>query len=318
MKNEIYKILLMFIACTFVLASCSDDDDVELLQEEEMPKIELEQESIEIEVGTTSSVSIKDGAGEYSAFSANPDIATVTLENNEIKINTHSLGQTSIIISDNNSQYNEVSVTSFYSQILLEEEDITIKKRLGHTGVGRIRIAQGNEGYQVSSESENISVSIDNDVIVITAFAEGEAIIKLTDSYGLELSFTVTISDTTIPYNQEQLDEIMANDQNRYYYNETSIGRTYYTQHNSFEDGVNLIGQDYRGYRYYFLVYFPGDKSVGKKEGTTINAKIFRPRVIFNEEVEFEIIKNDGTKIWAIYSFVMNNKLVYGHFCQLI
>lgn len=36
------------------------------------------------------------------------------------------------------------------------------------------------------------------------------------------------------------------------------------------------------------------------------------------DAIDFEIIKNDGVKIWAIYSFVQDERLYYGYFIQNI
>lgn len=36
------------------------------------------------------------------------------------------------------------------------------------------------------------------------------------------------------------------------------------------------------------------------------------------DPIDFEIIKNDGEKIWAVYSFMKQERLHYGYFIQNI
>lgn len=85
---------------------------------------------------------------------------------------------------------------------------------------------------------------------------------------------------------------------------------------NRVENGRNLYGWDYFGF-YYLKIYFAGDKAVGKKENASL-AYYYSSTNISADAIDFEIIKNDGVKIWAVYSFVMDGKLRYGYFIQNI
>lgn len=80
----------------------------------------------------------------------------------------------------------------------------------------------------------------------------------------------------------------------------------------------NMYGFDYYGYMY-FKVWFVGDKTAGKKSSAKIQAKMtWGDNASSSDTLTFEIIKNDGTFIWAVYSFIQDNKLYYGNFCQKI
>ena len=319
MKKRYKLILLLFLAFPLGFTACSDDDDeqdnVPLV---ETPELVLEKSTIDIEVGKSGVVAIKEGGGEYSVFSSNPDIVSVELKDNSVTMSALVLGKTSIILSDKNGRYRELGVVAYYKEILLGRDKVEVKIPLGHTEKStRIAITQGNEGYEISTESENITASIEDNHIVIKATQAGDAILKLTDSYGLELTVPVTVTEnSTVAYDEYDLAEIKANTDNRYLYNNINIGHSAYSHVHSTTDGVNLYGIDYRNETYYYKVYFEGDKSVGVKTGGLLRVKYHSPRITFEESCDLEVIKNDGTKIWVVYSYIKDEKLNFGHFCQ--
>lgn len=238
------------------------------------------------------------------------------LEGNVVKLSALSKGRTSVIISDKNSQYKELGVVAFYDVLEIETTEVNVKMPLGHPKTIRIPITKGNGGYEVSVESEIVSATIENDSeIVFVATKEGEATVKLTDSYGLTLDIPVTISTTTIPYDNKELEDIKADDTNRYVFNAKNIDGSWYQYMNTTEGDLNLYGWDYYGYMY-FKLYFGGDKSVGEKSDAKMVSKLSWGDPEVNESIKFEIIKNDGTKIWAVYSYIKDETLNFGHFCQ--
>lgn len=309
--------LLLIIALPLGFTACDDDDDENVLPPvADVPELIIDKISIDIEIDKIGEVKISQGGGEYHAFSSNPDVVSVELENNILKLNALSRGRTSVIISDKNSQYKELNVVAFYNVLAVKTAEIIVEMPLGHPKTMRIPITKGNGDYKVSIESEIVSAKIENDSeIVVVATKEGKATIILTDSYGLQLEIPVTISTTTIPYNATELEAIKADETKRYEFNANNVDRSYYTYMNTKEGDLNLYGWDYYGYMY-FKLYFGGDKSEGMKANAKIVSKLSWGSSEINEAIEFEIIKNDGTKIWAVYSFVKDEKLNFGHFCQ--
>lgn len=70
----------------------------------------------------------------------------------------------------------------------------------------------------------------------------------------------------------------------------------------------------------YLTIWFSGDKTVGKKEKALLSQFTYEDYTTqFTEEPAIlEIIKNNGTKIWAVYSVLKADKLSYGYFCAKI
>lgn len=309
--------LLLIMVLPLGFTACdNDDDDTDIQPTEKVTELILEKSTVDVEVDNIGDVKITQGGGEYHAFSSNPDVVSVELENNVLKLNALSRGRTSVIISDKNSQYKELNVVTFYDVLAIETTEITIKIPLGHPKTIRIPITKGNGDYELSLESEIVSATIENDsAIVVVATKEGKANITLTDSYGLTLDIPVTISTTTIPYDAKELEAIKADETTRYEFNANNIDVNYYSYMNTKEGDLNLYGWDYYGYMY-FKLYFGGDKSQGEKSDAKIVSKLSWGEDEINESIKFEIIKNDGTKIWAVYSFIKDEKLNFGHFCQ--
>lgn len=308
--NKLLLLLIMVSPSGFT--ACYGDDDTDVQPTKEVTELILEKSSVDVEVDDIGTVKITQGGGEYHVFSSNPDIVAVELEGNVVKLRALSRGRTSVIISDKNSQYKELGVVAFYDVFEIETTEINVKMPLGHSKTARIPITKGNGGYEVSVESEIVSATIENDSeIVLVATKEGEATVKLTDSYGLTLDIPVTISTTTIPYDDKELEAIKADDTNRYVFNANNIDGNWYKYMNTTEGDLNLYGWDYYGYMY-FKLYFGGDKSAGEKSDGKMVSKLSWSEPEVNESIKFEIIKNDEAKIWAVYSYIKDEKLNFG------
>lgn len=312
----------MFIVLSF--ASCSSDDDSSNQKVKPSPKLSLEKSSIDVKIGTSATVNIKNGGGKYHVFSANPEIATAKLTGETLQLHALSLGETSMIISDKNNQYTTLNVKAFYGKIVLEQNEIIIKKRLGNHTKKTIHILKGNPDYQAKSENEKVAtVEIDKDQLIVTALTKGETSIEITDSRGLKLTIPVRITETTEAYPPEELDEIKADDTFRYFYNgenlDQILGRYIHYYKHIHDSTAGFYGFDMISYSYYFKFHLTDDKSVGKKQGVQLYAKIYQgPQFNQPKDIEFEIIKNDGTKFWAVYSFIEQGVLNYGYFCDSI
>jgi len=314
--NKLFVLLIMVLPLGFT--ACDDDDDNDILPTEEVPELILEKSTVDVKVDNTGAVKITQGGGEYHAFSSNPDVVTVELEDDVLTLSALSRGVTSVIISDKNSNYKELNVVAFYDVLAVETSEISVKMPLGHPKTMRIPITKGNGSYEVSTESEIVSASIENDSeIVLVATQKGEATITLTDSYGLTLDIPVTISTTTIPYDAKELEEIMANEESRYIFNTNDMHEYYLSEESSYVDGTTMIGLN-SSYGYYYKLFFSGDKSVGVKSDGVLDIDLYFAAITLKESVTVEVIKNDGNKVWIVYSYIKDEKLNFGHLCQNI
>ena len=310
------KYLIIVMALCLGFSSCDNDDDNDDVTIEviETDPIVLDNNELALEVGQTGTVNVSSGGGEYTVFSSNPDIATASIEGSAVTINTLDKGIVSVIVTDKNDQIAEIQLTSMYMEIIFEQPEVELELLKGHYQNFSISVVQGNGEYEASTESEIIEVSVDGDDIVVTAMKEGTAVIKVTDSRNLEAELTVVITETLNPWTENLLAEIMESDDDAFVINSSSVNTSHVTCINTVEDGLNKYGWDYYGHYYYF-VYWAGDKTVGSK--TDGQFKYYFGRT-FDEPVDFEIIKNDGFKIWGIFSFLKDEKVNYGYFCYAI
>ena len=317
MKTKYIKLLWILItSVTLGFVSCSSEDDpVVIVEEEEVPVLSFENSDVEVVVRNSMSFDIKEGNGDYKVFSLNDDIVKVELADNKVTINGVSKGKTSVVVSDKSNQYKQISVNSYYDALVVDRAEANLKKSFGGTGTLKVTILEGNDNYVAESDNKEMAtVSVNGDAITITGKAEGKVNITIKDGRGLEIVVPVTIKETLEPYNEDQKETLMNNRTLRYNFNNhNAVARV--TKINTTEDGFNLMG--WSMYNQYLKVYFPGDKSVGEKEGAKISYELWSPMFI-DKPAYFEIIKNDGTFIWAVYSVVDNGKLVFGNFMQRI
>nr|WP_320037482.1 pilus assembly protein N-terminal domain-containing protein [uncultured Bacteroides sp.] len=314
--NIKYKLILFAIAISSIsFISCKDDK--EDIIPVEIPELELGKSTIEISVDSTAIVNITQGAGEYQVFSLNSDIAKAELSDNKIYIKGVTNGTTSILVSDKNNEFRQIKIVSHYNAIKLANNSVNISMKLGNDAQISLRILGGNGSYIAKSDTNIVDTSISGDSIIqIVAHKKGVANIKVSDSYGLSTNVTVNVETTTIPYSEDELNSIKSDATSRfsfYGYSIPSSTSSSFKLVNTVENGKNLYGWTYYSSYYYMKFYFSGDNNLGIKSDATFSYKY---SVSFTDEpLNLEIIKNDGTKIWATFSFVKNEKLYYGYFC---
>lgn len=315
MKTK-YKNLLWILAISLItlgFSSCSSDDDDDVLIVEESSNLTLAETDVRVVVGVTTTVDIIEGNGDYTAFSLNEDIATVELVDNKININALTNGRTAIVVSDKNNNYKSIAMVSFYEEIILTEQNVEFKMRVGNNGTKKVTVLGGNGGYMATSEDPNIaSVSVDKNEIIIVGKKEGTVNITIVDQLDVETIITVTVITTTKAYEGEELEELLNDSSQRFFFDGSYSSNT---PINTVEGEYSVYGWDYFGYSYQ-KVYFKGDKSVGKKEDALFTFNEWLTPVHDRVPIDFEIVKNDGTLIWAIFSFIKNEKLLYGHFVR--
>lgn len=320
MKTEKILLLGLVFILQMGLFSCDEKQIDEILEKEEAPALTISDEAVAIVVGSTQSIAIEQGAGAYKVFSLNEEIAQVELVENRIVIEALRQGNTSVMVSDKNSRFRKISIKSYYDKITVDKPNLKIQIKVGNPAVKIVRILEGNGNYTATSDNEELTVTVnENNLTIIATEEAGNGTITVTDAEGVKLEIPVTIETTTIPYNAEEMAEIKTDGTLRYVYNESGTENALMTGYqfiNSTENGVHRYGWNYYTIIYLYL-YFTGDKEVGVKEGTRIDFKDWSSSSKA-EPINLEIIKNDGTKIWAIFSYLENGKLNYGHFCQKI
>ncbi len=308
----------MFLSLFLGLVACSDDENGQAVQFPELPESQplvLDVNSTEVLVDGTTNVKITKGAGEYKVVSLNPEIATVSMQDGGLTIAGVKRGKTAVLITDAANQYKSLEVVSKYGAIQLEMDPVVVGKKLGHNNTAKIDIVKGNGNYTCASATDLFDARIEGEQLVIVAKAEGTANVTLTDETGLTLEVPVTIENTTVPYSGKELAAIMDNSETRYYFDGRSS--VYYVTHYNLVDGAYNV----RGYKWSSNVtlklFYSGDHSVGKKEGSLITNYVrYSTSNVENHTVDFEIVKNDGKTVWAVFSYVENGKLYYGFLCQ--
>jgi hypothetical protein len=284
--------------------------------------IVLDKEAIDLKMEENTEVLISEGNGDYSVFSINPDIAAVTLNDDRIEIYGKNTGSTNIIISDKKTQLKRLPVIVYqYDKIVLEEETVNIDFKIGNKKDVTINILEGNGKYSAVSEDETIAtVQTSENTIIITAQGkEGKTNIVVTDASKRQAVLSINTQSTTIPYDEEELAAIMEETTAPYFvFDASTASAPYYDYLNMIENGMNLSG--YTRYDFYVLkIYYPKDVSIGEKQG----CKISYQNIPYGKSSDgvldleyFKIIKNDGSKIWAVFSLIEKDVLKYGYFIQ--
>lgn len=309
-------ILLLAIPALLFL-SCGDDEDIPSVAEPS--DLVIEKEQVRIVVGDKVELEIVKGNNDYRAFSLNDEIATVGISGNKLVIDAVEKGKTSVIVSDGSGQYRSLDIVSYYETLKVEHEVVNLMLPLGTTKTKSVGILQGNGNYRAeSSDPEIVSVQISGESLLLTGRKEGEVSVTLTDALDITTTIQVKVTSTTEPYDESELEAIMKKETLCYVFDNSVVenATTYYTLLNGIDNGRNLYGWDYYNY-YYLKIYFTGDKEKGKKESASLVYR-YSSTSISADPIDFEIIKNDGKKIWAVYSFVKQERLYYGYFIQNI
>ena len=270
-------------------------------------------------------VNIKQGGGEYNAFSLNPEVAQTTIEDGVIKVEGLNNGKTEIIISDKDGHYRKIPVSVYtIDNLTLKNESIEFVTRLGCSKTIESNVLEGNGGYSIVSSNKAITASITKEgIITLTGASKPEkitAIVTVTDCSGFTTEMTVHLIGTNVAYTNEELESIKATSTSRYYLNEynTKKSTSYKSVKSIDENGRRMYGWEYGSY--YFRLHFDGGIEVGKKTNAVMSCHFYKSRTGYisytDEPITFEIIKNDGINIWGTYSFIKDNVLNYGYFCD--
>lgn len=321
MKTKYIKILFLIItSVTLSFVSCSTDDDPNEIVKEEFPELTTDNTSVKIVVGNSESIDIKEGNGEYKVFSLNEDIVDVVLVDNKITINAISNGETGVVISDKSNQYKQISVISYFGELVVDRPEMEMKKRFwDKSGVQTITVLKGNGTYEASSDDEGIAtVSVDKDRIKVRALSEGTVNVTIKDIYDIETVVPVTIVESDYPYNDDEIESLLVSSQRRYFFSNYTQNSGWADYYNSTDDdGVHFYG--WSQYDRYGRIYFSGNKDEGIKENAIFSYN-YLGTTYTDEEIYLEIVKNDGNNIWGIFSFIDTDRSVvkYGYFVDSI
>ena len=233
-------------------------------------------------------------------------------------------GQTFLMVSDKYSRYRKLPVSVYTTDKLqLSHETFDLITLLGYSKTLKANVVLGNGGYEVMSDNPAVSVSVNEaGEISMKATSKKEdftANITVTDCTGLTANIVVTVKASLEPFTTEELEAIKADNSRRYYYRRTDDYDVEYVN-TTIDDGKIRYGWNLWG-SYYHYMDFMGDKTEGVKEGATFSVSSWIVSDKYSgQAVTLKIIKNDGTNLWGVFSFVDEEReiLCSGYFCDTV
>jgi hypothetical protein len=250
-------------------------------------------------------------------------IAQIYRSNGEAQVKGIRNGQTTLIISDNGGYYKKFPVSVYTTDVLeLDMTDAELEAGLGRTAQCNASVITGNGGYTGTTDNTDVTVQVSDDgAIVIKAKTKHDtytAKVTITDVTGLSASINLSVKSNMVPFTDAELEAIMSTNTRRYYIDGTPFEfiTSGTTINKEDVNGVVQMGQDFYGYN--VMVTFTGGKSVGKKTDATFTYNFYSGTTYNNEPVELEVIKNDGTNLWGIFSFLKDDYLHAGYFCDKV
>lgn len=317
MKAKYLYLAMMTVALTAGFTSCSDDDDDITLPEAtviDRADITVDApDTLQVEVGGTATFTITAGNEDYKVFSENTDIATATISGNVVTVTSSKRGIAGVVISDAKGARKRIMVKSMYLKMALDKESVTIGIKRGHTdGYAKVAVTAGNGSYKVKVADESVcKASVSDTTIVLTAVARGTTTVTVTDMMGLTATVSVTVDESTVPFTEDELAAIMSQT--------TPI--ISYENASSWDGGVTATVTDGKvniHWSYYSWmsgdVDYTGDLTVGKKGKGTFNNKLDWDGGGLVEDLDIEIIKNDGSMVWGTMSKLTDDYLYTGYF----
>lgn len=321
---------MLAVAMTMGMTACGDDNDevydpgLNVPAAEERTAIATDaQEEVKVGVGETATINITDGNGSYKVVAENPELVTAELSGNTITLTGVEKGIAGVMISDAKGNYKHVTVKCMYFSMSLDKNEVSVGMKLGHTdGVAKVTVTGGNGNYTAVAANEDVAVaSVNGDVITIRGKKSGETTVTITDMMGLTQTVKVKVETTTIPFTEDEKAEILALTDNKMVFNGREALYVQYGGVYSVEeaDGIVTMESYYSWYHDYgFVMKFKGDLSVGKKTGGTFNDNNRYQGQLALDNVDYEILKNDGTRVWGICSAIKDDYLYTGYFCMPI
>ena len=300
----------------------------------ELDKTEVKIESL-LNMSVYATVNITKGNGGYKVVSDNPKVTVSVSENGAITIMgkpedietpttalvtvTDAIGITSVF---------DVCISAHRTDVLkLDETNVEAEGAVGKAFSVMINVVDGNGGYKVVSNNPEVSVSVTmSGAIKVTGILKSAdtdlvATITVTDILNLKATCQIRIIRTDNPYTEEEIQTILSNSSRRYYLDDRDmITPGWKVNFKNVQQNMRITyGWEY--YDYHFLLTFGNDRSEGKKIDATFSCyNYYYPSFIIYEEepVVLEIIKNNGSRIWGVFSFTKDAVLHRGYFCDSI
>lgn len=322
--KNIYKVIF-FLIFSFTIGCSSDDNDV--VMEELIPDIELSSTDVLLDIDDLNGIEVDiiEGSGNYKAFPTNEDIVEVEIEDSKLKLKGKGVGKTKVIVQDSKNKLTSINVTAMYNEIQLEDFDFTCLFSIPQRK--SVKIIKGNGDYTLSMEDRSIiNASISGDELILHSYGmrEGEVEITIKDKIGLETTITVKVNITKNPFTDEIINSIKEKSETQYVYRDVNFKENGPLKQE--DKGMHLFGWELGDYFWstYYKVWINGDLSVGNKPNSKFDLNAEGQLSDFHStygEVELErceIIKNDGEKIWCIFSGEKDQTLHYGYFITTI
>ena len=318
MKVKYIYSAMMAAVFAVALTACSNENDMP--EPEQKPKettpITLSTDTVKVGVGESSTFNITAGGGDYKLIVENPDIASATIAGNAVTVKSAVKGKTGIIVSDATGNYKRVIVKSMYFKMTLDKEVVKIGMKLGHTdGTGQVTVTGGNGNYKAVSNDKKVAdvESVEGDVIAIRGVANGSTDVIVTDMMGLKQTVKVQVETTDVAFTEEEKAKIMASTNDGIFF-DNDRSSSWGTMGLTKDNGMNLAQWDFYGNC--IKCWFSGDLTVGKKaDGKVVVNDPWSGSEKTYENVNVEIIKVEGSRVWGIMSLIKDNYLHTGYFC---
>ncbi len=339
MKHNYFRYGVLALLIAVGSASCSDDDtlvkpepspivDPEL---PESPAIELGAELFDVKKGSTQSLEITSGAGEYQVNVLDPAIASASVEGNTITVEGLAYGMTDIVISDQGGSYKSILANVYLSDaITLSTSKIELTLAMGAAADGSFTIDAGNPPYSVASNSDETATATlaeDGTTVNVRGLQEGEATITVTDARGLTQQVSIVNTATDSPFSDEELEMIKAAGVNTCVINDKQITSSY---SNYCGGSNNSYGKPSWG-NWSFNIPNGCELYITRKDGQWIDmheVKAYDGFYIFYREkrsyilgldsdmeldAHAEVIKADGDTVWITFWTQKEDQLYKGY-----
>ena len=293
MKVKYYLLGAALVAMSASFVACSDND--EPAPAPTTPELTLPEDALRVKIGAESRVSLEsvilDGAGEYTAYSLNPEVADIeTDENGSRWIAGYQNGMTSIVIADAAGQYKRMPVSVYTTDVLaLSHTEYKFLTPLGiSASSSECKVELGNGGYKVESDNSKVVATINEEtgVIKMTATSGKDnfvAVVTVSDCTGISATINVTVEATFDPFTEAEIAEFAQMTEDDLYIQASSFAehKQYYIEYSSFyysygewADKDNGDGSHTFGWWMYFYGSDYGGHYIIYPEGTALNTEV--------------------------------------------
>lgn len=192
MKKNIQIMVGVCLSSSMLVWGCSED----------LPsysELKLDKTDVIIQAdgeNPTAQISIVSGNGNYKLTVADENVATATLNGNQIVLNGLKNGTTIVTVVD------WAKYSSVLNVRVKEDFDLTLEKAelamyLNENPYEEVSITTGNGGYEIQSSDENVATAVltESGKVAVTAISCGHCEVKVKDADGLEQKIAVTVYD---------------------------------------------------------------------------------------------------------------------------